>query len=132
MYSGKRRKTQKKCLGLLKCGCFFLFCVFVSFNVTRLSWTCHLSPLCWLFEMTFIIFHVEHKNMFYADYTFQSVSTSTLPEHTIQQTIKQKILTVLASAADLTLLFTPCWTSISHIFLFHDSQDKYNVFVGMC
>ena len=75
--------------------------------------------------MTFIIFHVEHKNMFYADYTFQSVSTSTT-EHTIQpkKQSNKKVLTVLTSA-DLTLQFTPSWTAISHIFLFHDLQDKY-------
>ena len=43
--------------------------------------------------MTFIIFHVEHKNMFYADYTFQSVSTSTTRTHNpTQQTIQQKYI----------------------------------------
>ena len=40
-----------------------------------------------------IIWNVEHKNMFYADYTFQSVSTSTTRTHNpTQQTIQQKYI----------------------------------------
>ena len=103
---------------------------FLSLNEIHLSWTRHLvlyvDYLKWL-----SLFFMWNIKICFMLITLFNLFPHRPPEHTIQlnKQSNKNILTVLTSA-DPTLLFTPCYTSISHIFLLHNLQDKYSIFCG--